>query len=149
MMPDYMSIDTLKHRDHEIIFANGFAANDPVSTKMLWDNLISRYQACQDSIIIINCRADRHDRSAQLGQAISNWKPANKLLMIGSGTRTFAHNLQRKNWPTVVNGEAWDVKQILDNLTENNQVKQHFVFGIGNIAGIGLQLINYVQTNKE
>jgi gamma-polyglutamate synthase len=147
--PGAMCIYTIKQGEQTIIFANGFAANDPVSTKILWNHLLTRYQDCDDSTIIINCRADRHDRSVQLGESISTWQPASKMLMIGSGTKTFAHHLQRENWPQVINGEGWDVKQILNKLTEKKTTKQHFVFGIGNIAGIGLQLVSYFQEHKD
>ena len=147
--PGAMSIYALHYHDHHIIFANGFAANDPVSTEILWNGLIERHTDCDESTLIVNCRSDRHDRSAQLGGAISNWHPANKILTIGSGTKTFLSSLNRKKWPNVINGEGWDVNQILNNLTENNQPKKHFVFGVGNIAGIGLKFVDYFQANKE
>lgn len=147
--PGAMCIYQIQYNEHWIIFANGFAANDPVSSEMLWDNLLLHITDYEDLTLIINCRADRQDRSKQLGEAISNWKTADQIIAIGSGTKTFLYQLNRSRWPNVIDGEAWTVEQILQAITHNAQHKKHFVFGIGNIADIGLKFIDYFQKNQE
>ena len=50
-----------------MIFVNGFAANDPESTGMIWDMIVKRYARVDRHIAVINCRADRPDRSSPTG----------------------------------------------------------------------------------
>ncbi len=66
-------------------FANAFAANDPVSTKMLWDKLCEKYESCEKKVLVVNCRADREDRSKQIAEAILNWQTPDLVVLIGTG----------------------------------------------------------------
>ena len=70
-------------------FANAFAANDPVSTKMLWDNLYTKYESTDKKVLMVNCREDREDRSKQIAEAILGWTSPDLVVLIGTGTEVF------------------------------------------------------------
>ncbi|MBZ0252954.1 MAG: poly-gamma-glutamate synthase PgsB, partial [Candidatus Methylomirabilis sp.] len=53
----------------EVVFINGFAANDPESSERIWNMALDRYPNVQRRFMILNCREDRTDRSQQLGAA--------------------------------------------------------------------------------
>ncbi len=74
----------------QIIFINGFAANDPESTGSNWNMLVDRFPRVERHIALLNCRADRADRSVQLADACLRWKPADHYVLIGSATDVFA-----------------------------------------------------------
>ena len=62
--PGAMCIYTISHTNQQLMFANAFAANDPVSTEQLWQQIITQYKNAQQKTLLVNCRADRHERSA-------------------------------------------------------------------------------------
>lgn len=49
-------------------FINALAANDPESTKLLWDNFVKEDESV---IVFLNCRKDREYRTLQLGKLFS------------------------------------------------------------------------------
>ena len=69
----------------EILFINGFAANDPESSEQIWRMALEKYHHLDRKIMIINARDDRPDRSKQIGEALINWPPADRYLLIGTG----------------------------------------------------------------
>ncbi len=152
--PGAMSTREIEYQGHQILFANGFAANDPVSSETLWRGLLEKYPNYDTTTMLINCRFDRQERSAQLGRAIADWQQPNSLLLIGSGTKTFVHALaQTEKANTVLPylriGEGWDVDTILQSIVSDTDSQRHLVVGIGNIAGIGLQLVDFFFQHSE
>ena len=57
----------------EIVFVNGFAANDPESTGKIWENMIEKFGEDRRKIMLINCL----EPTAHIG--LSKWlkKPEN------------------------------------------------------------------------
>ncbi|MDE5037883.1 poly-gamma-glutamate synthase PgsB, partial [Francisella tularensis subsp. holarctica] len=54
--PGAMTEDNFNIKNAEINFANAFAANAPVSTKMLWEKLCAKYSGCDKKVLVVNCR---------------------------------------------------------------------------------------------
>ena len=67
---------TFEHarRGRRLVFVNAFAANDPESSERLWDLARARHGDLSYTVALFNCRADRVDRSRQLGAAVARWE---------------------------------------------------------------------------
>ena len=87
--PGAMTEHRLQYFGRDMIFVNGFAANDPVSTEQIWRMQLDRY-AMKRVIAVFNCRADRADRSMQLGAEFVKWPPPDYVVLMGTGTHIFA-----------------------------------------------------------
>ena len=74
----------------DIIFVNAFAANDPDSTKMIWEKVVDHYGKDRYKVAVVNCRFDRPQRSQQLAEVAGQWTPADHYVLMGSGTLLFA-----------------------------------------------------------
>ena len=61
-----------------LVFVNGFAANDPVSTASIWATMVHKHQKCATRIAVFNCRDDLPDRSVQLVKVTSTGPPPTK-----------------------------------------------------------------------
>ena len=140
----------------EINFANAFAANDPVSTKMLWDKLYAKYQQCDKKVLIVNCRNDREDRSKQIAEAILEWDTPDLVTLIGTGTGVFvsfykkyAKTLNKKTASIIV-CEDMQPEEILDEVSSIQKDSSYLLVGVGNIKDIGLSLVDFCdQSHKQ
>jgi poly-gamma-glutamate synthase PgsB/CapB len=128
----------------QLVFVNGFAANDPVSTGQNWNMLTSRFSDYGRHIAVFNCRADRPDRSVQLAEACLKWKPAHHYLAIGSATNIFAKRaeamgLSRSCMTCVENGSTQRLIETVNRVSGASAM----VMGMGNIAGPGMEMVRY------
>jgi gamma-polyglutamate synthase len=133
-----------------VVFVNGFAANDPVATERVWNLALARHRDRAVRLMVLNCRADRPDRSRQLGLALPHWAPADRYFLVGSGTFALARSAVRAGLPTAritpVEGAApADVFELLMSAAAPSAL----VVGAGNIAGIGLELLRYFQSRSR
>lgn len=67
-------------------FVNGFAANDASSTLNIWKRVKEIGYPTDDPIIIMNCRADRVDRTQQFANDVLPYIEASELILIGETT---------------------------------------------------------------
>ena len=133
-----------------LVFINGFAANDPVSTRRLWEQSIHKYPGLERKVAIFNCRADRVVRSIQMGRDLVNWPPADHLVLMGSGTYLFAR---------AATEAGLDASKLV--FTENQTIEEIFettiglvgrsalVMGMGNIGGQGLALVQCFRNRSK
>src|SRR5207249_1144505 len=89
-VPPYGRVFSAEVFGRKLVFVNGFAANDPESTERLWRLALDSFSGADRRIAIFNCRADRPERSRQLGLACARWPAADRYVLIGSGTAPFA-----------------------------------------------------------
>lgn len=142
--PGALTVHRLDFFGRRVAFYNAFAANDPVSTAQLWNSACAAEAAAGARIAIFNCRADRPERSLQLGAEFVGWHPADWVVLIGTGTHLFAR---------AAIGAGFDSARIV--LVEDLRVDEIFerivalvgssalVMGMGNIGGQGLDLVRY------
>jgi gamma-polyglutamate synthase len=128
----------------DITFINGFAANDPESSERIWRMALDKYHHVKRKIMVINARADRPDRSKQLGEALASWPPADRYILIGSGVyiifkRAVASGIDASKF---IYAEGMKVDRIFEEIMGVSD-KLAMVTGIGNIGGPGLELVNY------
>ncbi len=142
--PGVMTTHTLDLFNGRVVFVNGFAANDPESTEMIWNLAIERFPEMEKRIAIFNCRHDRADRSVQLAEACVHWQPADHYLLIGTGTEIFASAATEAGLdPARVSCvEDLEPEQIVEAIIDLAG-RSAMVMGLGNIGGPGLPIVHY------
>ena len=142
--PGVMKISHIVFFGREINFINGFAANDPESSEQIWTMALNHFPEVEKKIIIFNCRADRPHRSEQLGQACTGWKPADRYILMGSGTYFLARAAVAGGIPmrkiiSAENETESDIFEMVVDLAGGSAV----VVGMGNTKGQGLKLARF------
>ncbi len=130
----------------QIVYINAMAANDTESTLTIWNQCIQRYGKNRSAYILFNCRDDRMDRSKLMAHEISKWDHVESIFLIGSGTKIALQILKSKCrvGTKLYNWENADVDSIFESIISQIQ-ENSYIIGIGNIAGIGLELNQYLK----
>ncbi len=148
--PGVMTVAQSDAADRHTVFVNGFAANDPESTGKIWELVLERFPQIGRRIAVVNCRADRADRSTQLAEACLEWTPADHYLVTGTATHLFARRatslgLERQRITCVENKP---LPQLLSAL--NRQIgRSALVMGMGNIASPGMELVQHFDRQRS
>ncbi len=148
--PGAMTEDEVDFFGRRLVFVNGFAANDPISTEQIWEASLKRHPDVDQRIALFNCRSDRADRSKQLAEAYMGWSQADEVVLIGSGQYIFARAAVRRGLdPThltfVDSIEPAHAFEALAGLVTTSAL----VMGMGNIADPGLGLCEYVANRRR
>lgn len=128
-----------------IVFVNGFAANDAISTSHIW-SLARRRHPMETIIAVFNCRADRPDRSRLLGHAFVAWEPADKVVVMGSGTGFFREAALEAgiDESKLVLVEGATPQQTFERILALAE-QPALVIGMGNAGGGGLSLASFFE----
>lgn len=142
--PGAMTEAEVEFFGRHIVFVNGFAANDPISTRYIWEQSIRRHRELSRRIAVFNCRSDRADRSQQLAESYAGWTQADEVVLLGTGQYIFARAAVKSGLdPTrlvfIDRTHPADIFEILLGLAESSAL----IMGLGNIAGPGLALAEY------
>lgn len=129
-----------------IVFVNGFAANDAVSTEHIW-SLARERHPMETTIAVFNCRADRPDRSRLLGRAFAGWEPADKVVLMGSGTGLFREaaieaGVDESKLVLVEGATPTQTFERIIALAEQPAL----IIGMGNAGGGGLGLASFFES---
>ena len=130
----------------DILFVHAFAANDPASTKMIWERMIARHGDGRRRIAVVNCRIDRPDRSRQLAEIAASWSTADAYVVIGMGTMLFVRTAVAHGVPahsiTMLEGAATEetVEVVLNLCGERS-----LIVGMCNIHGGGYEFARFFQ----
>lgn len=141
--PGALTAYELSFFGRRIVFVNAFAANDPESTARIVSMVNDRFDV-ERRVILVNCRADRADRSRQLGQACRDWGVGDHFVLIGTGTYIFAkHATAAGVDPAKISYcEDASIESIFEVLVEQAQ-PSGMIVGVANIGGQGLDLVRY------
>jgi poly-gamma-glutamate synthase PgsB/CapB len=147
--PGVLTEHELAFFGRRIVFVNGFAANDPISTEMIWNLALDRHPEVERRIAVFNCRADRPDRSLQLGKACVAWRPPDHVVLMGTGTYLFARAAVSGGMDSsrLVFVEDAKVDQIFETIV-SLVGRSALVMGMGNIGGQGLELGRYFRNRS-
>jgi poly-gamma-glutamate synthase PgsB/CapB len=129
-------------------FVNAFAANDPESTGQIWRSAADRFPGVGHRVVVMNCRADRPDRSTTMADECANWSRADAFLITGTGTDLFLRQLLKAGVDDsriVCLGEA-TIAEIITAVSQLSPAPS-LILGIGNIAGCGMRLIDYFENS--
>jgi poly-gamma-glutamate synthase PgsB/CapB len=144
--PGALTVDAVEAFGRRVVLVNGFAANDPESSRAIWDRAASFAPEAAARVLVVSCRDDRPHRSLQLADAIPGWAAPTRLLAIGTGTGTFTRRLLARGFApsALVVAEDEDAARVFERLLELAD-GDALVCGVGNIAGFGLDIVGYVR----
>lgn len=134
----------------DIIYLNAMAANDSESTRMIWQACISRYEQERVPLVLFNCREDRLDRSRLMAEEIATWQNVPAIFLIGTGTKYALHFLKKecREGTKIFNWEDTSLDHLFESILSQTKSKS-VLLGVGNIAGIGLELNQYLKNRAK
>jgi gamma-polyglutamate synthase len=125
-------------------FVNAFAANDPDSYRAIWDLLHIHRNSEKKLIVLVNSRRDRVQRAEQLGDFIARELEADFFVVSGEYTHALVHRAIHSGLPSdhikdLGGRTAEEVFNYIAQITD----QQSLVVGIGNIVGLGEEIVNH------
>ena len=144
--PGVMKVFQAAEGPKQLVFVNGFAANDPESTGKIWDMMVARHANYEQRIAVVNCRSDRPDRSVQLAEAVGTWQRADHYFLTGTATDVFrrvaaSRGLSTTTMTPMDGAPARDIAQAIWQRANTSAM----VMGMGNTAGPGMDLVDYFE----
>ena len=130
----------IKLLSKNLVLVNAMAANDPVSTLLIWTATDKKYNEVN---LLINCRDDRIDRSFQIADLIQEHMSADHIILTGRGTSVLRKNLLKK-----ISGKREKIidlgnktpGEVIDGI--NTAVADNsLLFAIGNTVGFGILML--------
>ncbi len=150
--PGIATVNPVGDPGNEDYFVNGFAANDPVSTLEIWKYV--KHRGCpEDNLIVLaNCRGDRGDRTRQMAEDVLPNLPCRTVIAVGKNTKPITDAYRKGKFEAeYVNLDAAKPQKVLEEIKK--RLGGAVIFGIGNIHGIGEELIEGImsigKTEKE
>lgn len=125
-------------------FVNGFAANDPNSTRMIWDHITAIGYPTKNPMVIVNCRPDRVDRTQQIAEEVLPNMDIAILVVMGQTVRPITEvvNAKKISLQKYINAEGLSPHEVY------KLIKDYFInrmiYGVGNIHGGGDELVELI-----
>ncbi|MBN8209842.1 poly-gamma-glutamate synthase PgsB [Bacillus sp. NTK071] len=137
-----MRILPLGDEQSPAFFVNGFAANDAQSTINIWRRVEQLGYPSDNPFVIMNCRADRVDRTEQFARDVLPYIKAEAVVLIGETTSPIVDAFNEGNIPAnqLLNLEGYSTDEIYKEL-EPHLLNTVF-YGVGNIHGAAEPLID-------
>lgn len=129
--------------DKDLIFVNGLAANDTMSTRQIWDRMAP--DPTERTRVLLYCsRSDRPARNAEFVHAIANDWEAERYLLIGPGAGVMARHLVARGVrpDRLVHIDGTDPAIIAQEIIAVLP-PESWVFASGNIIGLGEALVDF------
>ena len=150
--PGATQVCKLTFHGRELIFVNAFAANDPESTRRIWESIAARYtpEDGYTRIAVVNCRSDRPQRSHEIAVAAAQWSETHHFVVMGSGTIIFLRTALKHGIPPerIVVEEAATAREVIESILELSG-KRAAIVGMANIQGGGNELARYFGNRAE
>ncbi|MED4341630.1 poly-gamma-glutamate synthase PgsB [Bacillus licheniformis] len=146
--PGAMRILPLMNAKNPGHFVNGFAANDAASTLNIWKRVKEIGYPTDQPIVIMNCRADRVDRTQQFAEDVLPYIEASELVLIGETTEPIVKAYEAGKIPAdkLFDFEHKSTEEIMFML--KNKLEGRVIYGVGNIHGAAEPLIEKIQDYK-
>lgn len=140
--PGAMKIHPVTSSHGKGYFINAFAANDPSSTINIWKRILEQGYSSSNSIVVMNCRNDRVDRTIQFVEDVLPHLNISTLIVIGTTVEPVLNAVNENlikvdELINLENNTTIEVSQVLNKKLNNN-----IIFGVGNIHGAAEPLIN-------
>ncbi len=129
-------------------FVNGFAANDPNSTRMIWNHITAIGYSTENPMVIVNCRPDRVDRTLQFAEDVLPNMNIDILVAMGETVNPITEGVNTKKIAPqkYINAEGLSPHEVY------KIIKDYFInriiFGVGNIHGGGEELVELIINEK-
>lgn len=139
--PGALRVYEIEENGKRLYFVNAMAANDPDSTRMIWERLAKNYAY---RVVLINCRADRVERSKQLARLCATCLPADHYVVTGYLTKVFIKHAIACNIPRtkLIDMGGSSPAEIYTKVT-SIAVDGSLIFAIGNIVVLGHEIVSY------
>ena len=143
--PGVLTVEHFQIGKKALRLANLFAANDPSSTVMGFDQLLEEDEIRPPIFTLINCRPDRVERNRQMGTIVERLR-TEKLFVVGQPSRSATAAVPPAFGGTVTDlgGHDRDPAQIIRTIMEEVEAEASLV-AIGNIHGQGERLIDHLE----
>ncbi len=149
--PDVGALRVLQTRfgGHEVQFINAFAANDPESIGKIWEQ-VGLGDIAKDRLLIVlfNARPDRILRTRQFSQFITNKLFPDHFIFIGDTGSPVEHFLKNEKPNHILDLTGMPADKIGKKIKSFIN-RDAVIFACGNIAGVGLQMVNYFTRDAE
>ncbi|MFE8699625.1 poly-gamma-glutamate synthase PgsB [Cytobacillus sp. FJAT-54145] len=147
--PGSMTILPIGNSSKPSYLVNGFAANDASSTINIWNRVKTLGYPTEKPVIIMNCRADRVDRTEQFAKDVLPYIDCEVLVLIGETTSPIVDNFNAGNIPAkkLLNLEYKSTPDLLKAL-KPYVLSNHTIYGVGNIHGAAEPLIERLEEFK-
>lgn len=143
--PGVLRVEEYRVEDKVLRFANVFAANDPDSTVMNFQQLLNTGAIRPPIFTVINCRPDRIERNGQMGGIVAKLR-TEKLFLIGHPTRSARVGVPG-GWQGPVfdlGGLGREAGDIFRELMAQVDAEASLI-AVGNIHGQGELLLEYME----
>jgi len=147
--PGVLTVETYHVGDKSLHVANIFAANDPRSTRMNFERLLSADAIRPPIFTLINCRPDRVERNGQMGEIVPDLV-SDKLFVIGHPTKSATAGIP-SSWSgklIELGGSDLDGEEIFRAIMSEVEEEASLV-AIGNIHGQGEKLLEHLESLGE
>ncbi len=128
----------------KINFVNGMAANDPVSTLQIWDQISNRFLKNSPVCIFFNSRDDRPSRTKQMIELTMNDIKPNFFIIRGDKVNQLVNKEIKSSPKTQIQVLPLKLKyeSVADKLLELPQ--DTLVYAIGNQVGAGQEILEKI-----
>jgi len=141
--PGALFILNLSYKNRNNNFISGFAANDPHSTKMVWDLINQRYNG--KKCIFLNTRNDRRYRTIQLLDLVLNDIRPDMFIVRADNISNLLSKYNLNN----IKLKQFDMTAPPDDIIDEIINLDYFnVLGIGNIVGWGEDFLQKIKVYK-
>lgn len=132
----------------QMVFYNGFAANDPDSTLMVWQKIRDEIGFEGTRIVLLNTRQDRLDRARQLAEMVSKkiGTEADLLMLIGQSCDVVEGIASGFGFPSkkIVNIGMTTPEKVFEKILSVTDKKSNIV-AIGNMGCGGAEIAEYFE----
>jgi gamma-polyglutamate synthase len=144
-----LRVDRLEFYGRAITWINAFAANDPDSYRIIWRRVQERFPGQEHALVVVNCRADRPDRSRQLGELAPEMDHVDRFVLVGTGTEAFARAamLSGVRADRLYAMASEPIEKVFERLISWSG-RRALVLGVGNIKGTGKELDEYFRNRS-
>jgi len=135
----------------QIDFFNAFAANDPQSTLMIWKRLNKENYLNGIKILLLNTRHDRLDRAKQLAEMTAKeiGSESDTLVLIGQSTEVVESMAKSYGYKNRIINIGWTTPEAVFEAILSVTPDISSIVAIGNIGGMGGQVVNYFENRSK
>lgn len=132
----------IQQDDKKISFYNAFAANDPESSLMIWNNIMSLTPEKDLRLVMLNTREDRLDRARQLIEMAGHSLNMDYIVLIGQRSEVvkemaLKNNIEKEKIIDIGWTKPENVyKKLLPYFTRSTTI-----VAIGNMGGMGAEVV--------
>lgn len=125
-------------------FFNGFAANDPESSLVIWNSLKRNFEGNEITIVLLNTRQDRLERSEQLAELTAKHLKPDYFMLMGESTNVVQDMAVKFGFEKnkIIN-VGWCMPADVFDAVAKITVRNSTVFSIGNMGGKGADTAKY------